>query len=58
MHLAVERQLEEMVLYLVKEAKADLFREDFNGVTAVDLAEQYKSVNIKKILSKELKRHI
>ena len=57
-HLAVERQLEDMVLLLVKEAKVDLAREDYNGVTVIELAEGFKSANIKKILSKGLKRLI
>ena len=57
-HLAVERQLEDMVLLLVKEAKVDLAREDYNGVTVIELAEGFKSTNIKKILSKGLKRLI
>jgi len=57
-HLAVERQLEDMVLLLVKEAKVDLTREDYNGVTVIELAEGFKSANIKKILSKGLKRLI
>ena len=56
LHLAVERQLEEMVNILVKDAKVDLTREDFNGVTAIQAAEKYNSQNIKKIFSKELKK--
>ena len=56
LHLAVERQLEEMVTFLVKEAKVDLTREDFNGVTAIQAAEKYNSQNIKKILNKEMKK--
>ena len=56
LHLAVERQLEEMVIFLVKDAKVDLAREDFNGVTAVQAAEKYNSGNIKKIFNKEMKK--
>ena len=56
LHLAVERQLEEMVNFLVKDAKVDLSREDFNGVTAVQAAEKYNSQNIKKIFNKEMKK--
>ena len=48
--------MEDMVLFLVKEAKVDLTREDYNGVTAIELAEEFKSANIKKILTKGLKR--
>jgi len=55
-HLAVERQLEDMVGFLVNEAKVDLTREDYNGVSVVDLAEAFNSTNIKKILVKGLKR--
>ena len=54
LHLAVERQLEEMVTFLVREARVDMTREDFNGVTAVQAAEKYNS--LKKIMSKELKK--
>eukprot|EP00092_Neocalanus_flemingeri_P044045 GFUD01048705.1.p1 GENE.GFUD01048705.1~~GFUD01048705.1.p1 ORF type:complete len:778 (-),score=189.68 GFUD01048705.1:74-2407(-) len=57
-HLAVERQLEDMVYFLVKEAKVDLIREDYNGVTVAELAEGFKSMNIKKLLSKGLKKQI
>ena len=56
LHLAVERQLEEMVNILVKDAKVELTREDFNGVTAIQAAEKCNSQNIKKIFSKELKK--
>ena len=56
LHLAVERQLEEMVTFLVREARVDMTREDFNGVTAVQAAEKHNSQAIKKIISKELRK--
>ena len=43
LHLAVERQLEEMVTFLVREARVDIAREDFNGVTPVEASEKYNS---------------
>merc|ERR1711936_904732 len=55
-HLAVERQLEEMVTFLVREARVDIAREDFNGVTPVEASEKYNSPAIKKIINKEFKK--
>ena len=56
LHLAVERQLEEMVTFLVREARVDIAREDFNGVTPVEASEKYNSPAIKKIINKEFKK--
>ena len=58
LHLAVERNLEEMVGLLVRDAQVDISRPDFNGVSALELAENCNSATIKKILSKEIKRQV
>ena len=58
LHLAVERNLEEMVSLLVRDAQVDISRPDFNGVSALELAENCSSATIKKILSREIKRQV
>ena len=57
LHLAIDRNLEDMVQLLVREGQADLSKQDFSGVTPADLAEHSKSANIKKILAKELRKY-
>jgi len=56
LHLAVERGLEDMVSILVREAQVDIARADFSGLNALDLAEAGRSLAVKKILSKEIKK--
>jgi len=58
LHLAVERNLEEMVGLLVREAQVDISRPDFTGVSALELAENCKSATIKKMLSKEIRKQV
>ena len=58
LHLAVERNLEEMVGLLVREAQVDISRPDFTGVSALELAENCKSAAIKKLLSKEIRKQV
>ena len=57
-HLAVERQLEDMVCFLVREARVDIMKEDYNGVTVMELADSSKSTNIKKLVANELKANL
>ena len=56
LHVAVERNLEEMVTLLIREAQVDVTRPDFSDMTPVDIADNCKSAAIKRILSKENKR--
>ena len=56
LHLAVERGLEDMVSILVREAQVDIARADFSGLNALDLAEAGRSLAVKKILSKDIKK--
>ena len=58
LHLAVERQLEEMVALLVQEGRVELDREDFSGTTAHQLAASSNNINIRKIFAKETKKQI
>ena len=56
LHLAVDRQLEDMVRYLVKEAKVELGREDFSGVSGLVVAEKCRNPAIVKIVAKGARR--
>ena len=58
LHLAVERQLEEMVALLVQEGRVELDREDFSGTTPHQLAASSNNINIRKIFAKETKKQI
>merc|ERR1712130_290109 len=56
LHLAVDRQLEEMVRYLVKEAMVDLGREDYSGLTALAFAESCRNQNILRLIPRGVKK--
>ena len=56
LHLAVDRQLEEMVRYLVKEAMVDLAREDYSGLTALAFAESCRNQNILRLITRGVKK--
>ena len=47
-----------MVGLLVREAQVDLTRTDFSGTTAVQLADTGRSQAVRKIISKEMRKHL
>jgi len=56
LHLAIDRQLEEMVRYLVKEAMVDLAREDYSGQTALAFAESSRNQTILRLITRGVRK--